>query len=304
MPVTLTILGSNSAMPTSERFTSAHVLNVHEHLFLIDCGEATQIRFRQLKLRFNKLNHIFISHLHGDHYFGIFGLISTFQMLGRKNDLHIFSFKELKSIINKTLNTFNEELSFKIVFHDLNANGYNLIFNDKNVEVYSFPLNHRVPTCGFILRETHNKLNIKKEVISKYKLNVEQINDIKNGNDLIINESNIIPNAELTLPLKNCASYAYCSDTLFSEQYIEYLKNVNVLYHEATFCEEHKDRAKSTNHSTSKQAAEVALKANVNKLIIGHFSARYKNLSKLHNEAKSIFKETYLAFDGEVFEIN
>ncbi len=298
MAITLSILGSSSALPTSERFTSAHVLNVHEHLFLIDCGEGTQIRFRQQKLQFNKLNHIFISHLHGDHFFGIFGLLSSLQLLGRKNELHIYSFPGLENIILNTTKLFGEEFSYPITFHDLQNNSSEILFNDKNIEISSFPLNHRIPTCGFVFREKQKLLNIIKEKINEYNIPLKEIPNIKTGSNFTTPNNTIILNSELTLPAKKAFSYAYCSDTIFSPEIVPYIKGVDILYHEATFQENLIERAKETFHSTAKEAAEIAKLAEAKKLIIGHFSARYKNMEELLNEAKTIFNETYLAIDG------
>jgi len=296
--ITLTILGSSSALPTSERFTSAHVLNVHEHLFLIDCGEGTQIRFRQLKQHFNKLNHIFISHLHGDHFFGIFGLLSSLQLLGRKNNLDIYSFPDLENIIINITKLFGEEFSFPITFHNLQNTKSEVLFSDKNIEVTSFPLKHRVPTCGFVFREKPKPNNIIKEKIIEFDISISDIQKIKNGSNLILSDGKVIPNSELTKPGKKSFSYAYCSDTIFLPEIVPYIKGVDILYHEATFLENYLERAVSTFHSTAKQAAEIAKLAKVGKLYVGHYSARYKNLNEFLDETKNIFAETYLATDG------
>ncbi len=298
MAITLTILGSSSALPTSERFTSAQVLNVHEHLYLIDCGEGTQIRFRQLKLHFNKLNHIFISHLHGDHFFGIFGLLSSLQLLGRKNILHIYSFPGLENIILNTTKLFGEEFSFPITFHDLQNTKSEILYSNNTIEITSFPLNHRIPTCGFVFREKPKPFNIIKDKINEYNISVNEIRNIKNGSDLVLANGQVILNNELTLPAKKTSSYAYCSDTIYSPEIVTYIKGVDLLYHEATFLDNYLERAKSTFHSTAKQAAEIAKLAEVGKLIIGHYSARYKILDEFLVEAKKVFNETELATDG------
>jgi len=303
MPLTLTILGSSSALPTSEKFTSAHVLNVHEELFLIDCGECTQIRIRQLKFHFVKFNHIFISHLHGDHFFGIFGLLSTFHLLSRKNELHIYSFPELKEIINNTNKIFGQEFSFPIIFHNLQNKKSEVIYNDEKLEITSFPLNHRIPTCGFVFREKPKSRNIIKEKIKEYNIPVCEIQKIKNGSDFTTTDGQIILNAQLTIAPKKPRSYAYCSDTLYAPEIVPYIKGVNLLYHEATFLDNFIERATSTFHSTAKQAAEIAKKAYVEKLIIGHYSVRYKKLDEFLVEAKKVFPETYLALDGLKFNV-
>ncbi len=296
MATTLTILGSSSALPTSDRYTSAHVLNVHEHLFLIDCGEGTQMRFRQLKLHFNKLDKIFISHLHGDHFFGIFGLLSTLQLLGRKNELHIYSFTGLEELIKST--QFGEEFTFPIIFHNLQNSESEIIYSDNKIEITSFPLNHRIPTCGFVFREKPKLLKILKEKIKEYSIPINKIHEIKNGHDFITSDGTIILNKDLTLKTENPRSYAYCSDTIYTPDIVPYIKGVNLLYHEATFLENMLERANTTFHSTAKQAAEIAKAANVDKLIIGHYSVRYKELDEFLVESREVFKETYLAIDG------
>ena len=301
MAITLTILGSSSALPTSDRYTSAHVLNVHEHLFLIDCGEGTQMRFRQLKLHFSKLDRIFISHLHGDHFFGIFGLLSTLQLLGRKNELHIYSFPGLEELIKAT--QFGEEFTFPIIFHNLQNNESEIIYSDKRIEVTSFPLNHRIPTCGFVFKEKPKLQRIIKEKIKEYSIPINKISEIKNGSDFITSEGNIILNNELTLRTENPRSYAYCSDTIYTPEIVPYIKGVNLLYHEATFLDNLLERANTTFHSTASQAAEIAKAANVNKLIIGHYSVRYKELDNFLIESKAVFPETYLAIDGLEFSV-
>ena len=298
MTFTLTILGSSSALPTSDRFTSAHVLNVHEHLFLIDCGEGTQVRLRQYKLRFNKINHIFISHLHGDHFFGIFGLISSFNILGRKNPLHIYSFPELEEIIQQSLNLGDQELCFPLIFHHLQNNTLKKIFSDKNLEVFSFPLIHRIPTCGFLFKEKQKQLKILKSAIEEYHIPLEKIKEIKDGKDYETENGTIIKNEILTCPTEPPSSYAYCSDTLFNPEIIPLIKDVTLLYHEATFLDNFSDRATETFHSTAKQAAKIAYSANARKLVLGHFSVRFKNLDEFEKEAKTVFENTELAVDG------
>jgi ribonuclease Z len=298
---TLTILGSSSALPTSDRYTSAHILNVYEHFFLIDCGEGTQIRLRQNKFRFSKINHIFISHLHGDHFFGIFGLLSSFNILGRKNTLHIYSFPELESIINNTININGLEFTFPIEYHHLQNTNPEIIYSDKNVEVSSFPLVHRIPTCGFLFKEKLKSLKIDKGSIAKYKIPVHKIPDIKKGLDFITEDGILIKNAEITLPNSPQSSYAYCSDTLYSPEIVPVIENVSLLYHESTFLSDLSDRAVTTFHSTANQAAQIAKAAHAGKLVLGHFSVRYKTLDEMLEEAKQVFENTELAVDGLQF---
>ncbi len=298
MAFTLTILGSSSALPTSERFTSAHILNVYEHLFLIDCGEGTQIRLRQNKIPFSKIDHIFISHLHGDHFFGIFGLLSSFNILGRKNTIHIYSFPGIKEIINTSLKCAGQEFSFPVIYHDLDNGGSNVIYSDKRLEVTSFPLNHRVPTCGFVFREKNKEKRITKSAINEYRIPISKINGIKKGNDFITDEGKIIKNELLTTNPEPPVSYAYCSDTLFNPEIIPFINKVSLLYHEATFLDDFSERAIKTYHTTARQAAEIAKIAEAGKLLIGHFSVRYKNFEGFLEESRNVFENTDLAFDG------
>lgn len=299
---TLTVLGTSSAVPTSEKYTSAHMLNACEHFYLFDCGEATQIRIRQEHLPLLRINHIFISHLHGDHFFGIFGLLSSFQLHGRKNDLHIFTFPELERYIN-TIILEKEKLSFNIHYHFLPQDKQELIFQDKQITVTAFPLKHRIPVCGFAINEQPSPLKIIKDKISQYQLNIRDIIKIKNGEDYILPNGEVIPNHVFTYPPAKPKKYVYCTDTLYDESIIDTIKDADLLYHEATFSDEHADRAKITGHSTAKQAATIAKMAHVKKLIIGHYSVRYKDLNVLLNEARSIFPETFLSKEGMKIEI-
>ncbi len=302
MSFKVTILGSSSALPSYKKFPSAHVVNMHERFFLIDCGEGTQIRIRQFKIKSSKINHIFISHLHGDHFFGIFGLISSFNLLGRKNDLHIYSPGDLEKIVYTVIK--KHELNFNLFFHRLNYVTLTSIYESKSIKISCFPLNHRIETYGFLFQEKPKEKNIKKESIKKYDLKISDIIKIKQGEDYINKKGEKISNNELTLPEQNSRSYAYCSDTMYEPKIIPYIKKIDILYHEATFTESLKETAKITKHSTAEEAATIALKANVKKLIIGHFSSRYKEEKEILNEAKNIFPETYIAKDGLTFEIH
>lgn len=298
MTFNVTILGCSSALPTSKRNPTAQVLNVFERFFLIDCGEGTQIQLRKYGAKLAKIDNIFISHLHGDHYFGIFGLISSFALIGRKSDLHIYSDPELEKIVNYILNTQNEKLNFKIIFHSLDFKNKAQIYEDKHITVSSFPLKHRINTCGFLFEEKEKQKNILKSAIDKYNLSLKDIIRIKEGEDFIAEDGKLISNSELTILNTKERSYAYCSDTQFQEKNAEYFQNVDVLFHEATFADNQEKRAKETYHSTAKQAATTAKLANAQKLVIGHFSARYKDSTILLNEAKTIFENTIVAEDG------
>jgi len=299
----LTILGSSSAVPTSKRNLTAHVLNVHERFFLIDCGEGTQIQLRRNKIRFGKINHIFISHLHGDHIFGLFGLISTFNLLKREIDLHIYSHSELERILTEHIRYFERNLSYKIIFHNINPEKSEIIYEDKAITVETIPLKHRVPCCGFLFKEKPHLKNLKKNVVERYQIPINEIHKIKEGCDYKFGDDTI-PNSQLTLSAYKQRSYAYCTDTAYSEKIIPSIQNVDILFHEATYANNFKKLAKETFHSTAEQAAKIANRANVKKLIIGHFSARYKDLSLLINQAKAVFGNTVTAEDGEKHKVD
>ncbi|MBN1117506.1 MAG: ribonuclease Z [Bacteroidales bacterium] len=302
MTFELTILGSGSALPTSRRYPTAQAVNVLERFFLIDCGEGTQLQLRKSKIRLAKLNNIFISHVHGDHVFGLFGLLSTFNLLGRKTELKIFGPQALKEILYFYIQNFTEELQYKIVFNPVDGRTKNLIFEDKVSEVYSFPLKHRVPTFGYLIREKEKLPNIRKEAIEKYNLGVKDILSIKEGNPFHFNNKKIDPES-LIIPSSKPRSYAYCSDTAYYERIIPWIKGVDLLYHEATFQISEKKIARQTLHSTASQAATIAKKAGVKKLLLGHFSNRYAELDSLLKEAQSIFPESYIVEDLDVYSV-
>lgn len=300
----LTILGSSSALPTSERYPSAHVLNAHERLYLIDCGEGTQMQLRKCRIRFGKINHIFISHLHGDHVFGLYGLLSTFNLMGRENPVCLYAPANYLSMLKSHLIDFDINLSFEIDFIPLSGNNPALILDDKHITVTSFPLKHRVTAFGFLFREKPNDRNIIKEAITKYEIPSMSIPAIKKGEDFITREGVVIKNGDITIPPSKPLSYAYCSDTKYFNRLASFVKDVDLLYHEATFDKELGDLAASVSHSTTHDAARVARDAGVKKLVIGHFSARYKNISKLVDEAKEIFPDTIPAIDGTTYDLS
>jgi ribonuclease Z len=299
----LTILGSSSALPTSERYPSAQVLNAHERLFLIDCGEGTQMQMRKNRIRFAKINHIFISHLHGDHVFGLYGLLSTFSLMGRKSPLNLYAPKSYDHILRSHLNDFDIHLGFEINFKPLAGKDPVLILDDKYITVVSFPLKHRIPSFGFIFREKQAERKIIKENITRFSIPIVKILYIKKGEDFITEKGEVIKNEELTIPPPAPLSYAYCSDTRYFKQLSSYIKGVTLLYHEATFDKSKNDLAATTGHSTSLDAAAVAAEADAGALIIGHFSARYKDVNMLVEEARSIFPRTYAAIDGKTYDI-
>jgi ribonuclease Z len=299
----LTILGSSSALPTSERYPSAHVLNAHERLFLIDCGEGTQMQMRKNRIRFGKINHIFISHLHGDHVFGLYGLLSTFNLMGRKFQLHLYAPENYINILESHLADFDIHLSFDIDFVPLSGKEPLKILDDKFITVTSFPLKHRVPSFGFLFREKPVDRKIIKEYIDKYKMPIADIQAVKKGADFETSDGVIIKNEDITLSPPEPLSYAYVSDTKYFKRLASFVKGVTLLYHETTFDKTKADLAKSAGHSTSINAATVAKDAEVMELIIGHFSARYKNVKILLDEARSVFPETLAAEDGVTYEV-
>lgn len=303
MSFTVTILGSNSALPTSERYPSAQILNVSERFFLIDCGEGTQMQLRKYKVKFTRINHIFISHLHGDHIFGLIGLISTLGLLGRKNDLQVFAHADLEKLLQPQLDYFCTELPYKVVFHAINPRKQELIFEDDKVMVQTIPLKHRTPTCGFLISEKPAPAKIRKQCIDRYSLSIAEIVKIKNGCDLQLENGQIIPNSDLVEPSLPTHSYAYCSDTKYFEGLAPMIEEVDLLYHESTFTSENEDLAKKTTHSTAAQAAKVALASNAKRLIIGHFSSRHKDLNPYLTEAQELFPNTALAIEGRTFDV-
>ncbi len=299
----LTILGSSSALPTSGRYPSAHVLNAHERLFLIDCGEGTQMQLRKTRTRFAKINHIFISHLHGDHVFGLYGLLSTFSLMGRTNTIHLYAPENYDKMLKSHLSDFDINLSFEIDFIPLSGKDPVKILDDKYLTVTSFPLQHRIPSYGFLFREKRSERNIKKECIEKYQIPQVRLPAIKKGEDFVTPDGVIIKNEDLTLPPHEPLSYAYCSDTKYFKRLASFVKGVSLLYHEATFDKSKEDLAEITGHSTTLDAAKTAIDAKAGALIIGHFSARYKEIEPLIEEAQTIFPETYAAIDGHSYEV-
>lgn len=297
------ILGCGSALPTTRHNATSQVVNIREKLFMIDCGEGTQVQLRKSRLKFSRLNHIFISHLHGDHCFGLMGLISTFGMLERTADLHIYSHPDLKVLLNPHLDFFCKGMPYKVIFHDINPAERSIIYEDRSLTVETVPLRHRLPTCGFLFREKPTPNHIIREMTDFYKVPLYMMNRIKNGEDFVTDDGSVIPNSRLTTPSDPPRSYAYCSDTSYIPYITEQIQNVDVLFHEATFTDSEKARAKATQHSTARQAADIALKANAGQLIIGHFSARYEAEECLLNEAREVFPNTILANENLRIEI-
>ena len=291
----LNILGCGSALPTTRHFPSTQVIHLKNKLYMIDCAEGAQIQFRSMGLNFNRLNHIFISHLHGDHCFGLPGLLSTLNLLGKSGEVVIHGQPHAEKIFRPILDYFCRDISYSVRFNMFNPNKSELIFEDKTLKVYSIPLKHRVPTCGYLFEELPKLPHLIREMIDFYRIPLKQLNEIKKGADFISSEGVTVPNNRLTRPAKPPKKYAYCSDTAYHEKIIPVIEGVDLLYHEATFCEEDLVRAKETGHSSARQAAMIAAQANVKKLIIGHFSARYPDTGVLLKEAREIFPETIVA---------
>ena len=291
----LHILGCGSALPTTRHFPTSQIVNVRDKLFMIDCGEGAQLQFRKSHLKFSRLNHIFISHLHGDHCFGLLGLISTLNLLGRTAELHIHSPKGLETLLTPMLDFFNRQMTYKVLFHEFDTNEPMLIYEDRSLTVTTIPLRHRMPCCGFLFAEKRRPNHIIREMVDFYQVPVYELNRIKNGADYVTPEGKTVSNNLLTRPSAPSRSYAYCSDTIYLPSIVEQIKGVDLLFHEATFANEDAPRAKETFHTTAAQAAEIARRAEVKKLLIGHFSARYEDENVLLQEASAIFPDTQLA---------
>ena len=289
------ILGCGSALPTTRHFSSSQVVNIREKLFMIDCGEGAQLQLRRSKLKFTRLNHIFISHLHGDHCFGLMGLISTFGLLGRTATLHIYAHEELERLLQPQLDFFCKGMTYEVKFHHIDPTKAEMIYEDRSVSVTTIPLRHRIPSCGFLFQEKKTPNHIIRDMIDFYQIPVFELNRIKNGADYVCPDGTIVPNGRLTTPAASPRSYAYCSDTVYQRNILSQIKGVDLLFHEATFMHEDAARAKETFHTTTLQAAEIARDAEVKQLVIGHFSARYENEALLLEETQSLFPNTLLA---------
>mgnify|MGYP000981565024 CR=1 FL=1 len=300
----LTILGCYAATPRTITNPTAQVLEIRNRLFLIDCGEGTQVQLRKYGVKFSKIKHIFISHLHGDHFFGLVGLISTFRLLNRETELHVYGPKGIKEIITLQLKLTNSWTHYPLLFHELTSTESKLIFEDTTVEVHTIPLNHRIYTNGFLFKEKEGERKLNMNAILNYKeIEICDYQNLKIGRDFNLKNGTILENDELTLEPEKSLSYAFCSDTAYFPEIVPLIKNVNCLYHETTFLDDKEELAFTTLHSTAKQAASIAKQANVKQLIIGHFSGRYKNIENFKIEAQEIFQNTELAEVGKIFII-
>ncbi len=298
----LTILGCYSATPRSMTNPTSQVLEIKNHMFLIDCGEGTQVQLRKAKIKFSRINHVFISHLHGDHFFGLPGLVSTFRLLGREKELHIYGPKGIKEAITLLLKLGDSWTNYPLIFHELTSKESQLIYEDDKVSVSTIPLMHRVYTNGFLFQEKTNPRTLDVEAVEKHKIDKSQFNNIKNGKDVRLDDNTLIENSKLTFDPLPPKSYAFCSDTKYSETLIPIIENSDVLYHESTFLESEEHLCEKTKHATAKQAATIAKKAKVKTLILGHYSTRYKSIELFREEANTVFDNVELAEDGKVFQ--
>ena len=300
----LTILGCYAATPRTITNPTSQVLEIRNRMFLIDCGEGTQVQLRKNKIKFSKINHIFISHLHGDHFYGLVGLISTFMLLNRQTDLHIYGPKGIKEIILLQLRFSNSFTGYNLYFHELTATESEIIYEDEKVIVKTIPLKHRIYTNGFLFQEKIGDRKLNVQAVEKYEIETCYYQNIKNGKDITLDNGTIIPNETLTFDPIPPKSYAFCSDTMYDETIIPIIQNADILYHETTFLETEADKAEKTMHSTAKEAAQIATKANIKQLILGHYSTRYSNIELFKDEAQTIFSNVLLADDGKSFEFD
>lgn len=304
MSFKITILGSSGALPAYGRYPSAQLVEVENHFFLIDCGEGAQMQLMRLQANFHRINHIFISHLHGDHYLGLMGLLFTMHLQRRTNDLHLYSHRGLDEIITTQLRYSQSAPNFRIIFHALEPRAQAIIYEDDKLTVETIPLSHRIPCSGFLFREKIKPRRIDKDRLPEG-LPLAQIAGLKRGEDIRDEAGNVLyTNAYLTFSPRRSRTYAYCSDTAYHEPLLAQIKGVDILYHEATFTDDEATKARETYHSTARHAATVALKAGVTKLLIGHFSARYRDLTPILDEAKAVFENTELAVEGLEFSIS
>ncbi|MCO7318483.1 ribonuclease Z [Riemerella anatipestifer] len=295
MSVHLTILGFNSAIPTVNSSTTSQLLEVQERYFLIDCGEGAQVQLRRAKAKFSKINHIFISHLHGDHCFGLPGLIASFRLLGRETPLHIYGPKGIQEMLETIFRITETQRGFEVIYHELEGNQSVKIYEDHKVEVFTIPLNHRIYCNGYLFREKPKERHLNMEEISKYpEIETCDYHSLKKGKDFTLSDGFVLKNEVLTTPPQPSVSYAFCSDTRYLESIVPIIKGVDVLYHEATFLHDLKEMADYTGHTTALEAATIAQKAGVKKLILGHFSNRYADLNVFTDEARTVFPNTFL----------
>jgi ribonuclease Z len=298
----LTILGCYAATPRTITNPTSQVLEIKNRMFLIDCGEGTQVQLRKHKIKFSKINHIFISHLHGDHFYGLIGLVSTFMLLNRTNDLHIYGPKGIKEVITMQLRLSNAWTNYRLYFHELESKESEVIYEDEKVLVKTIPLKHRIYTNGFLFMEKMGERKLNIDAAQNFEIDPVFYQKIKNGKDITLDDGRVIDNLQLTFEPEKPKSYAFCSDTIYDEELVNYVKGVTILYHESTFLESEAEKGVVTMHSTAKEAARIALKAKVEQLILGHYSTRYESIAMFKDEAETIFSNILLADDGVTFE--
>lgn len=299
----INILGCGSALPTTRHLATSQIVDLRDKLYMIDCGEGTQVQMRRMRVRFGRLAHIFISHLHGDHCFGLPGLISTLGMLERTGELVVHGPKEVETYLRPVMDLFCRGMEFEVRFNPVDTRSHSLVMEDRSLSVYSIPLKHRIPTCGYLFAEKPKEAHIIREMTDFYQVPVRCMKDIKQGQDYVTPEGEVVPNSRLTRPAAPPKRYAFCSDTAYNRSIIPIIEGADLLYHEATFAECDLARAKETFHSTARQAAEIARDAHVKRLVIGHYSARYEDLSELHREAEAVFPGTILGNEGTVIPV-
>ena len=302
-PFRVHILGCGSALPTLRHYASSQVVEVREKVFMLDCAEGTQMQLRRCRVRFTKLSHVFITHLHGDHCFGLIGMISTFGLLGRTATLHVHAPEALGPVLQGQIDFFTHDLGFTVEFHPVDTLQHSVVYEDRSVVVETIPLQHRMPCCGYLIREKGQLPHIRRDMLDFYQIPVSQVNNIKNGADWTTPDGEVIPNARLVRPADAPRSYAYCSDTRYIPTLHELLRGVSTLYHESTYGDDMLQNAEKYCHSTARQAAMVARDAGVGKLLLGHYSSRYEDENVLLTQAREIFENTRLTNEMDVIDV-
>ncbi len=302
-PFRVHILGCGSALPTLRHYPSAQIVEVREKLFMVDCGEGVQMQLRRCRVRFTKLGHVFISHLHGDHCFGLIGMISTFGLLGRTATLHIHANELLGDMLRRQMDLFCHDLGYDVEFHPIDAARRDTIYEDRSLTVETIPLCHRLPTCGFLFREKPSLPHIRRDMIDFYNIPSSQIQNIKQGADWTLDDGTTVPNSRLVTPADKPRSYAYCSDTRYMPELYRQIEGVSTLYHESTYGEDNLLMAQKYNHSTARQAAMVARQAGVGQLVLGHYSSRYDDETVLLREAREVFENVRLSNELDVINV-
>ena len=302
-PFKVHILGCGSALPTLHHMASSQVVELRDKQFMVDCGEGTQVQIRRSRINFNKIQAVFISHIHGDHCFGLIGMISTFGLQGRKSPLQVYAPAALGPMLQSQIELFCQHLSFEVVFHAIDTEKTDVIYEDRSLTVSAIPLQHRLPTCGFLFREKPTLPHIRRDMIDYLEIPVSQINNIKNGAGWTTPDGRTYSHEELTTPAEPTRAYAYCSDTRYVPTLHELIAGVDLLYHESTYCRDSQHRAEAYWHSTAADAATVAREAGVKKLLLGHYSSRYPDENAFLDEAREIFPESYLTNENDIFYV-